>query len=110
MVGAGGAALDVVTDLFDPEDVALGRAADEGALPARAPRQLGGDVAELRGEILVDVKDVHGVVRKDTRDTPHHRRGRRKGVNPRRPGYNSAAPDPRLMPLALSRIVLPLAV
>ena len=42
-----------------PPTLPAGRFADEGASPAQLLDQVPGDVAELGGEILVNVEDVH---------------------------------------------------
>src|SRR5205085_1915223 len=54
-----GAAANVVLDALDAVADAGRLLRDEGAAPAPIPRQVGGDVAELGREVLVDEQDVH---------------------------------------------------
>jgi len=53
------AAGELIFDFLDALDLAGGRFAEESALPSAGLHEIPGDVAELGGEVLMNVKNVH---------------------------------------------------
>jgi hypothetical protein len=61
VVVLGRAAFELVSNLFDPARIPRRRVTHKRALPIQLVDQVVGDMAELGGEILVDVQDVHRI-------------------------------------------------